>query len=307
MGRSREADKDKKYFPQKMKASVTKDNETQTEEGTSSLYQHEDAALKAGMGFFVEELLPYLGIEGKVIGFAPTELVHLEMKKFLQDFNLVMEDGSWKHFEFQSTNEGAKGLRRFHACEALAEYQYNVPVTTYVLFSGTIRHPMTELAQGEYTYRIVPIIMKNRNADKVIGELWEKLVRGECLTRKDLVPLTLCLLMGGTMPLKERVKETFKITKKAAGISTEDISKIEAVVYVMADKFLDQVDMDEIKEGISMTRLGQMLVEMGRSEGRDEINKLNNRLIKEGKYKELERATEDVEYQKHLITEYGIS
>ena len=149
--------------------------------------------------------------------------------------------------------------------------------------------------------------MKNRNADKVIGELWEKLARGECLTRKDLVPLTLCLLMGGTMPLKERVKETFKITKKAAGISTEDISKIEAVVYVMADKFLDLVDMDEIKEGISMTRLGQMLVEMGRSEGRDEINKLNNRLIKEGKYKELERATEDVEYQKHLITEYGIS
>ncbi|MEY8412254.1 hypothetical protein AALB51_13540 [Lachnospiraceae bacterium 62-26] len=96
-----------------------------------------------------------------------------------------------------------------------------------------------------------------------------------------------------------------------AGISTEDISKIEAVVYVMADKFLDQVDMEEIKEGISMTRLGQMLVEMGRTEGlkegRDEVNKLHNRLIKEGKYKELERATEDEEYQKHLITEYGIS
>ena len=139
--------------------------------------------------------------------------------------------------------------------------------------------------------------------------------------------LTLCLLMDGTMPLKERVKETFEITKKATGISTEDISKIEAVVYVMADKFLDQVDMEEIKEGISMTRLGQMLVEMGRneglkigrteglkigrtqgrSEGREEVNKLHNRLIKEGKYKELERATEDAEYQKHLIAEYGIS
>jgi DNA-binding protein len=125
--------------------------------------------------------------------------------------------------------------------------------------------------------------------------------------------------MDGTMPLKERVKETFEITKKATGISTEDISKIEAVVYVMADKFLDQVDMEEIKEGISMTRLGQMLVEMGRneglkigrtqgrSEGREEVNKLHNRLIKEGKYKELERATEDAEYQKHLIAEYGIS
>ena len=50
-----------------------------------------------------------------------------------------------------------------------------------------------------------------------------------------------------------------------------------------------------------------MLVEKGRSEDRNEINKLHKRLIKEGKYKELERATEDEEYQKHLITEYGIS
>ena len=120
-----------------------------------------------------------------------------------------------------------------------------------------------------------------------------------------------------------KCKEALTRKGLTAGISTEDISKIEAVVYVMADKFLDQVDMDEIKEGISMTRLGQMLVEMGRneglkigrteglkagrSEGREEVNKLHNRLIKEGKYKELERATEDAEYQKHLIAEYGIS
>ena len=108
-----------------------------------------------------------------------------------------------------------------------------------------------------------------------------------------------------------KCKEALTRKGLTAGISTEDISKIEAVVYVMADKFLDQVDMEEIKEGISMTRLGQMLVEMGRTEGlkegRDEVNKLNNRLIKEGKYKELERATEDEEYQNHLITEYGIS
>ena len=68
------------------------------------------------------------------------------------------------------------------------------------------------------------------------------------------------------MPKKECVKAAFEITEKATGISTEDIRKIEAVVYVMADKFLDQMDKEEIKEGISMTRLGQMLVDMGREE-----------------------------------------
>ena len=85
------------------------------------------------MQFFADELLPYLNIKGKVVSFAPTELVHLELQKLFQDFNFIMEDGTWKHFEFQSTNEGLKGLKRFRAYEALTSYQYNVTVETYVL------------------------------------------------------------------------------------------------------------------------------------------------------------------------------
>ncbi len=42
----------------------------------------------------------------------------------------------------------------------------------------------------------------------------------------------------------------------------------------MADKFLESMDMEEIKESVSMTRLGQMLVndgiKKGRAEGRAE-------------------------------------
>ena len=56
-----------------------------------------------------------------------------------QDSNLIMEDGSWKHFEFQSRNEGVAGLRRFRTYEALTSQQYRVPITTYVLFSGNIK------------------------------------------------------------------------------------------------------------------------------------------------------------------------
>ena len=42
----------------------------------------------------------------EVKGIAPAELISLELKKLFQDFNLIMEDSSWKHFEFQSKNEG---------------------------------------------------------------------------------------------------------------------------------------------------------------------------------------------------------
>ena len=242
--------------------------------GNSAIQQHEDTALKTAMAFFADELLPYFGIKGKVAG-----------------------------------------LRRYRSYEALTSYQNNVPVTTYVLFSGRIRNPMTELREGENTYRIVPIIMRDRNADQLIADIQHKIEEGELLTRKDLVPLALCLLMGGTMPLKDRVRAAFDITGKAEGINTEDIAKIEAMVFIMADKFLDRIEMEEIREGLRMTRLGEMLVELGkeegltagRGEGIDRVNCLNNRLIREKRYADLERATKDKAFQRQLFEEYSIS
>ena len=199
--------------------------------------QHEDAILKTSMQFFAEEMLPYFGIGGKVASFAPTELVHLEIKKQYQDFNFVMEDGSWKHFEFQSTNEGLDGLKRFRVYEALTSYQYKVEVKTYVLYSGNIRKPMTEFTEGFNTYRVYPIIMKDKNADEVIEKIQEKLDRGETLTKVDLVPLILCPLMGGEMPQKKRIIEAYKITQRTTAVEITDIRKIEAMIYAMADKF----------------------------------------------------------------------
>ena len=73
--------------------------------GSATVVQHEDAVLKTAAQFFAKELLPYLGIDGKVISSAPTESIVLNLKKFYEDINLIMEDGTWKHFEFQSKNE----------------------------------------------------------------------------------------------------------------------------------------------------------------------------------------------------------
>ena len=40
----------------------------------------------------------------------------------------------------------------------------------------------------------------------------------------------------------------------------------------MAEKFLENIEMDEIRELMKMTRLGQMLRAEGREEGREEEN-----------------------------------
>lgn len=280
--------------------------------------QHEDTVLKVTAQFFRDEIMPVLNIEGKVVGVWPTEGIHLELKKGFEDFNYLMEDGSIKHFEFQSTNEGKMGLKRFRMYEAQMSYQHNKPVSTYVLFSGSIQNPMTELTEGMNTYRIHPIIMSSKNADEVIGELQRKVEAGEDVEKADLLPLVLSPLMGGQMSQKERVSTAYDITRKASGVDVEVIRKVEAMIYIMADKFLDSVEMEQLKEEIKMTRLGKMLYDDGRQVGKVEGERIGEKrgeskvmiliqkMSADGAVDAIPRLTTDPEFYRAMSKKYGI-
>lgn len=122
---------------------------------------------------------------------------------------------------------------------------------------------MTGFIEGVNTYRVVPIIMQDKNADKVIAELRRKQEEGEKITKADLLPLVLSPLMSGQMSQKERVSAAYEITRRATEVDAEIIRKVEAVIYIMADKFLDSKEMEQLKEEIKMTRLGKMLYDDG--------------------------------------------
>lgn len=179
--------------------------------------------------------------------------------------------------------------------ESLASYQYNVSIETYVLFSGNIKDPMTEFTEGNNTYRITPIIMQHKDADKLLENLEQKQKNGETITKEDLIPLVLCPLMGGKTTQKDRINKAYQITQKATEVKLEDIDKIEAMLYAMADKFLDAVSLEKLKEEIAMTRLGQMIWQDGKAEGRVEGRALGKadayiEMIRDGYITEKEAA-----------------
>ena len=82
------------------------------------------------------------------------------------------------------------------------------------------------------------------------------------------------------------------------------------------------MELQEIKEVVAMTRLGQMIyddgvekgiekgIEKGRQEGleqgMDRMSVLTARLLKEKRLDDLQRATEDKAYCEQLLKEYGI-
>lgn len=72
-------------------------------------------------------------------------------------------------------------------------------------------------------------------------------------------------------PTKEKVSFPMAETyfQAPARVFQNEVQKIEAVIYAMAEKFLEKMDLEEVMEEISMTRLGEMLVNKGYGEGYD--------------------------------------
>ena len=70
------------------------------------------------------------------------------------------------------------------------------------------------------------------------------------------------------------------------------------------DKQLELERADAIEEGLEQG-IKQGL-EQGLEQGIELINQLNQILLSEGKYDELQKASKDKEYQKKLLSDYGL-
>ena len=73
--------------------------------------------------------------------------------------------------------------------------------------------------------------------------------------------------MGAKLTKAEKIIKSIRIVKSSDNEYKYDI---ESMLYAFADKFLKGKDLQKVKEEISMTELGRMLIEDGKAEGRAE-------------------------------------
>ncbi|MDD6491029.1 MAG: hypothetical protein PUG54_02190 [Firmicutes bacterium] len=232
--------------------------------------QLEDKALKSATMYFGQELLPYLNVGKKIRRMLPTEQIRLEAVRASEDILFEMEDGTLSHFEFESVEITEDDLRRFRSYDAYTGMYYKKPVTTYVLCSGKVSRIRNKLAEGMSIYRIIPLGLKQEDADTLIAALKAKAAVGT-LTREDLAPLLLTPLMSGNSSIKDRILEAREIIgEEHLPLTKEERQRMEAVLYAFACKFLKNADLNEVKEELSMTVLGEMIWNDGLERGMEE-------------------------------------
>ena len=235
--------------------------------------KHEDLIMKKAMDVFAEEGLKFFGIDKKVKDSSSTEIVVLEAKNLHMDYTFLMEDDTYIHVEFQTTDKGKDDLRRFRAYESLLSFQTGKDVVTYVVYSNGIQKTKSVLETGINQYNVKTISMYDRDGDIVIKEVEEKINDNVEVTKQDLIALTFTPIMSGKLSKLDKIIKSIRLVKK---IDNEYRYDVESMIYAFADKFLDGKDLEKVKEEISMTKLGEMLVEDGRKKGIQEGIKKNS-------------------------------
>ena len=229
--------------------------------------KHEDAILKMGFDYFRDTILKTLGIDYDFVESGITELVELTIHSLYMDFTFLTTGGFYIHIEFQTTDSGKKDLRRFRAYESVFSHKTGKNVITYVIYSGGIKRAVTEMDCGTHTYRVIPVYLSEKDADAVLRRLQEKKQKGELFTEEDFAQLALTPLMKSNKERKDVILESLKLSKTERSITAE---KTMAMLYTLAEKFLEGKDLEEVKEAVAMTRIGQMIFDDGLVRGREE-------------------------------------
>ena len=274
----------------------------------TTVTKHEDAVMKMGFDYFRDTILKTLNIHYEFVDSKPTEAVEIHIDNLYMDYNFLTTEDVIVHIEFQTTEDHVTDdLMRFHVYEAILMRKEKKKVITYVIYSGGIKKVKTKLDCGIYTYQVNPVYLTGHDADEIFQSVKAKIEAGEPLSEDDFANLTLTPLMTSKMCRKDVIKEAIQIVKQEKQLTAE---KTIAMLYTLADKFLSAGELNEIKEVLAMTRLGQMLYDDGMKKGMEkkenQLTELTARLLEENRLDDLRRSTEDKEFKEQLLKEFGI-
>ncbi|MGL4338493.1 MAG: DUF4351 domain-containing protein [Turicibacter sp.] len=243
---------------------------------------HEDKAMKMIAQSLGEAVVAFLHIDKKIKEVGPTELTIPDAASMNMDYTYLMEDETYLHIEFQTTDKGIDDLRRFMLYDSKLAFDHKTDVYTCVIYSNDITTPSFEFQLGLSTYRVQPVSLGQFNAEDVFIQCEEKINNNLELTADDLLQLVWSPLMSGSKSKFEKLIKASQLLHVAPIKSTEQKHKLSYILLLFADKFLEPLEFNQLKEELSMAGFIKEVYNEGKLEGKSEliINQLTIKLCK---------------------------
>lgn len=157
---------------------------------------------------------------------------------------------------------------RFLYYDASLYFKNKRKVKTVIIYSADIANANTYVNAGSVKYSVEAFYMSSLNGDYRLNYLKEKILNGSNLTDEDIVNLTMIPLMKSK---RDKSTQTINCIELADKIkNSEDKSKCTTLLYALFEKFGDELSKKKFLEVISMTEIGKMIYEDGKSKGEEE-------------------------------------
>lgn len=180
------------------------------------------------------------------------------------DYLFYTEDGSYLHFEFQTTDK-KEDIKRFLYYDASLYYKEKRKVKTIVVYSADIEDVVTYLDAGTIKYEVEAFYMKKLDGDEKLEYLHNKILQGEVLNAEDILTLSFIPLMSGKASRSERTLKSIDLADKLPE-GTEKLQCL-SMLYALFEKFGDKFSKERFKEDFEVTEIGKMIIEEGEKRG----------------------------------------
>jgi len=213
---------------------------------------NKDIISKYTSGLFKNSILEYYGIKStaRVKDLINVEFHVIEVSEARADFIFLMDDNTYKHFEFQSSYN-KKDLTRFSRYDSLLYDRDGRMIDTFIIYSSDVKKINESLNIGTLKYEPTNIMMYKFDGNAIYADLETKLKEGQELTDIDMLNIIFLPLMKNSILKDELAVKCIELSKTIEDKSKRETCIVSTVVFT--SKYLSEIEISRIWEVAKMT------------------------------------------------------
>lgn len=234
----------------------------------SIAYQNKDIVSKVFADNFKGKSLAVYGLDiPKIVQVLPTNLPAVEANELRIDNLFLLEDGTIAIVDYESVYSEKNNIKYLnYITRVVKRYQqdgiFNIRVRMIVIYTADVEpiEVENELDVGCLRLKFEPAFLSALDSKTITERLTRKVNDKIPLTEEDLMEFIILPLTYKTLAHKqEAIKNTIALAKNICDES--NMVFVLSGILVFTDKVIDEKTAKEVKEWISMTKVGRLFEE----------------------------------------------